>query len=108
MKGHWTFQNQRSPKVATALRRPSGAKAAARTVVANGQKHTPNARIDGVSVQQMAAPGIEVIVGDPLAVDFATTKAFGALLQYPDTEGAIHDWRGFCERATPREMPETN
>jgi acetyltransferase len=37
-------------------------KAAARTVVANGQKHTPNARIDGVSVQEMAS-GVEMILG---------------------------------------------
>ena len=37
-------------------------KAAAQTVVTNGKKHTPNARIDGVSVQEMAS-GVEMILG---------------------------------------------
>ena len=32
------------------------------TVVTNGKKHTPNARIDGVSVQEMAS-GVEMILG---------------------------------------------
>ena len=37
-------------------------KAAAQQVVANGRKHVPNARIDGISVQEMAS-GVEMIVG---------------------------------------------
>jgi glycine dehydrogenase len=41
--------------------------------------------------------GIEVIVGDHRSFDFAT-KIFGAILQYPATDGAIHDYRAFVER----------
>jgi acetyltransferase len=37
-------------------------KAAAQTVVENGKRHTPGARIDGVSVQEMAS-GVELILG---------------------------------------------
>jgi acetate---CoA ligase (ADP-forming) len=37
-------------------------KAAAQAVTAGGRKHAPNARIDGISVQEMAA-GVEMIVG---------------------------------------------
>jgi acetate---CoA ligase (ADP-forming) len=37
-------------------------KAAAQAVTAGGKKHAPNARIDGISVQEMAA-GVEMIVG---------------------------------------------
>jgi len=37
-------------------------KAAAKTVVDNGKKHAPNARIDGISVQEMAS-GVEMILG---------------------------------------------
>jgi len=36
--------------------------------------------------------GIELIVGDP-AADLGNTAVFGALLQYPDTFGAVHDPR---------------
>jgi acetyltransferase len=32
-------------------------------IMANGQKHAPNATIDGVFVQNMLAPGTEVIIG---------------------------------------------
>jgi glycine dehydrogenase len=45
-----------------------------------------------------AARGIEVVVGDHESFDFDDT-VFGALLQYPDTYGAIRDYRGFVERA---------
>src|SRR5215475_9404575 len=36
--------------------------------------------------------GINLIVGDPLA-DLASCEVFGALLQYPDTTGAVRDLR---------------
>jgi glycine dehydrogenase len=45
-----------------------------------------------------AARGVEVIVGDPFAFDFET-PVFGVLLQYPDTHGAVADYRAFVERA---------
>jgi len=41
---------------------------------------------------------IEVVVGDWRAWDFSR-PTFGALLQYPAADGAIHDYREFCERA---------
>jgi glycine dehydrogenase len=36
--------------------------------------------------------GIEVMVGDPLT-DLADVDVFGVLLQYPNSDGAIHDYR---------------
>jgi glycine cleavage system P protein (glycine dehydrogenase) len=51
-------------------------------------------------VRTRAAPfGIEVIVGDPGSFDPARQKVFGALLQYPATDGAVRDPRKFIERA---------
>ena len=44
------------------------------------------------------ALGIEIIVGNPETFAF-TDKVFGALVQYPDTFGAIHDYAGFAEKA---------
>ena len=44
------------------------------------------------------ALGIEAIVGDHETFAF-TDQAFGALVQYPDTFGAIHDYAPFVERA---------
>ena len=50
-------------------------------------------------VQMRAKPlGIPVIVGDHAKFDWKT-KCFGVLLQYPDGDGAIHDYRAFIERA---------
>jgi glycine cleavage system P protein (glycine dehydrogenase) len=43
--------------------------------------------------------GIEVRVGDAAAFDFAVGKVFGALVQYPTTDGALPDLRAVCERA---------
>ena len=44
------------------------------------------------------ARGVTVVVGDwrkaPIGDDI-----FGALLQYPATDGGVHDYRNFCERA---------
>jgi glycine dehydrogenase len=44
------------------------------------------------------ALGIEIVVGDFEKFQFNET-VFGALVQYPDTFGAIHDYTGFVERA---------
>jgi glycine dehydrogenase len=51
-------------------------------------------------VRTRAAPlGIQVLVGNHRELDFARTKVFGALVQYPATDGAIHDYRAFCQAA---------
>jgi glycine dehydrogenase len=44
------------------------------------------------------ALGIEVVVGDHESFKF-NSKVFGALVQYPDTFGAIHDFAPFVEKA---------
>src|SRR5436305_9629387 len=44
------------------------------------------------------ARGVEVVVGDFQSYEF-TNDVFGALVQYPTTDGAIHDYRNFCEKA---------
>jgi glycine dehydrogenase len=44
------------------------------------------------------ALGIEVVVGDHESFKF-NNKVFGALVQYPDTFGAIHDFAPFVEKA---------
>ncbi len=50
-------------------------------------------------VQTRAEPlGIEVVVGDPASYVF-DRATFGALLQYPDTEGRIVDYRAIVEAA---------
>ena len=50
-------------------------------------------------VQTRARPlGIRVVLGDAERFQFDET-VFGALVQYPDTFGAIRDWSGFVERA---------
>jgi glycine dehydrogenase len=51
-------------------------------------------------VRTRARPlGIEVKVGDPAAFDFAAEKAFGLLLQYPTTDGALPDYGALIARA---------
>ncbi len=45
-----------------------------------------------------AVRGIDVVVGDFRTFDI-DGSVFGALIQYPTTDGAIHDYRAFCERA---------
>ncbi|HEY4101785.1 MAG TPA: aminomethyl-transferring glycine dehydrogenase [Gemmatimonadales bacterium] len=48
------------------------------------------------------ARGVMIEVGDPATFDFAggdAPAAIGCLLQYPATDGGIHDWRAVCERA---------
>jgi glycine dehydrogenase len=42
---------------------------------------------------------IAIIVGDAATFDFVAQPVFGALVQYPDTYGAIHDWEPFVKRA---------
>ncbi|MBA4149559.1 MAG: aminomethyl-transferring glycine dehydrogenase [Verrucomicrobia bacterium] len=42
--------------------------------------------------------GIEVVVGDHETFQFSD-KVVGALVQYPDTSGAIIDYTGFCGKA---------
>jgi glycine dehydrogenase len=50
-------------------------------------------------VKTRAIPlGIEIILGDHRAFDFST-PIFGALLQYPATDGAIYDYREFIAQA---------
>lgn len=50
-------------------------------------------------VQTRALPlGIELIIGDHQTFDF-NTSIFGALLQYPASDGAIYDYRNFIEKA---------
>ncbi|MGF1493377.1 MAG: aminomethyl-transferring glycine dehydrogenase [Microcoleaceae cyanobacterium] len=50
-------------------------------------------------VRTRAVPlGIEVIVGDPQAFDF-NTPIFGALLQYPGSNGAIENYQEFIQKA---------
>ena len=44
------------------------------------------------------ALGVEVVVGNHETFAFSD-KVFGALVQYPDTFGAIHNYSGFAEKA---------
>jgi glycine dehydrogenase len=44
------------------------------------------------------ARGVEVIVADYRTFKF-DDKTFGALIQYPSTDGAVVDYRAFCEQA---------
>ncbi|HEX7120226.1 MAG TPA: aminomethyl-transferring glycine dehydrogenase [Longimicrobiales bacterium] len=44
------------------------------------------------------ARGIEVVVGDHERFEFSD-RVFGALLQFPATDGAVYDYRGFVDRA---------
>jgi len=51
-------------------------------------------------VRTRALPlGIEVRVGAPESFDFARAQAFGLLLQYPATDGALPDLAPICRRA---------
>ncbi len=44
------------------------------------------------------ARGVKVVVGDALQAEF-DESVFGILLQYPATDGAVHDYRATCDRA---------
>ncbi len=51
-------------------------------------------------VKTRARPlGIEVREGNPANADFAASKAFGILLQYPATDGAVPDFRSLIAKA---------
>ncbi len=50
-------------------------------------------------VRTRAEPlGIQVQVGDPNSLDFGDT-VFGALVQYPTTDGRVEDLQPFCDKA---------
>jgi glycine dehydrogenase len=51
-----------------------------------------------VVVARAKALGIEAVVGNAKTFAFSE-KVFGALVQYPDTFGAIHDYSGFTGKA---------
>jgi len=53
--------------------------------------------IDVVKTRATAV-GIDVLVGDHTKVDLAASKVFGALVQYPATDGGILDYRAFGEK----------
>lgn len=42
--------------------------------------------------------GIQIVTGDAQTYDLSQ-NTFGALIQYPDTNGDIHDYTAFCESA---------
>lgn len=56
---------------------PASATAAYETIVANVRRHQPDARIDGVFIQQMAGPGEEVILGVKRDPAFGPVVMFG-------------------------------
>jgi glycine dehydrogenase len=50
-------------------------------------------------VRTRALPlGVEVVVGDHRTVDLGARKFFGALVQYPATDGVVHDYRAFADK----------
>jgi glycine dehydrogenase len=50
-------------------------------------------------VRTRALPlGVEVVVGDHRTVELGVKKFFGALVQYPATDGVVHDYRAFAEK----------
>ncbi|HLL02849.1 MAG TPA: aminomethyl-transferring glycine dehydrogenase [Myxococcaceae bacterium] len=50
-------------------------------------------------VRTRALPlGVEVVVGDHRSVDLGGKKFFGALVQYPATDGVVHDYRAFTDK----------
>jgi len=56
---------------------PEAVTAAFAEIVAAVKKHQPDARIDGVAVQRMARPGIEVIIGMSKDPQFGPVLMFG-------------------------------
>jgi acyl-CoA synthetase (NDP forming) len=59
------------------LRNASQVEAAYRDIVSSIHARVPKARVDGVSVQQMARPGIEVIIGMSKDPQFGPVMMFG-------------------------------
>lgn len=60
------------------LRDAEAVRDAAETVLANAQRHRPEARIDGVSVQAMAPPGAELVLGLQHDEQFGPLVALGS------------------------------
>ncbi len=50
--------------------------------------------------------GVELIIGNFEEVEF-NNKMFGAIVQYPDRNGEIHDYRAFTEKAHQHEIAVT-
>ncbi|MBK9127024.1 MAG: aminomethyl-transferring glycine dehydrogenase [Phycisphaerales bacterium] len=51
-------------------------------------------------VRTRARPlGFEVVIGEPAKADFASKTFFGALVQYPATDGVIRDYTAFTKLA---------
>lgn len=44
------------------------------------------------------ALGLQIVVGDIQNTDFSSKDYSGAMVQYPDTFGGVHDWSGIVER----------
>ena len=50
-------------------------------------------------VRTRAVPlGVEIVVGDHRTVDLGSKKFAGALVQYPATDGVVHDYRAFGDK----------
>ena len=45
------------------------------------------------------ALGMSIIVGPAESSDFSSNEFCGAMIQYPDTYGGVHDWSPFVEKA---------
>jgi glycine dehydrogenase len=43
--------------------------------------------------------GVEVVVGDHRSVDFSGKDYCGALIQYPNTYGGVHNYEDFVAKA---------
>ncbi len=43
--------------------------------------------------------GVKLVIGDPATADFKALGCCGVLVQYPTTDGAVHDWKAVVERA---------
>ena len=55
-------------------------------------------------LQTRAAPlGIEIVVGDHNTAEFGD-DVFGALVQYPDTSGGIHNYESFIQRCHEKKI----
>ena len=63
--------------VALGLANPAAVRRARREMLVRVREAAPSARIEGVSVQRMAAPGIEVIVGATTDPQFGPVLMFG-------------------------------
>jgi acetyltransferase len=59
------------------LRDAHAVRDAARDVLASAAKHKPQARVDGVSVQEMAPPGVELVLGIQRDARFGTLVVVG-------------------------------